>query len=70
MIICIKKEEIDSIISKLSDIEDNFWLQYKNRSENNRIFLEAAFDELYDKIYKLYQAANQPEKLYFDVKED
>lgn len=55
MIIYTKKEEIDSIISKLSDIEENFWLQYKNRSENNRICLENAFEELYNKLYELIE---------------
>ena len=65
MIIYTKKDEVDSIIEKLSDIEENFWLQYKNRSEANRLYLEASFEELYNKLYELIEG----KQMEIDIKE-
>lgn len=53
MIIYAKKDEINSIIEKIEQIEDNFWLQYKNRSKSNREYLEVCFEDLYNKLEDL-----------------
>ena len=50
MIIYAKKDEINSIVEKLEKIEENFWLQYKNRTKSNREYLEICFEDLYNKL--------------------
>lgn len=60
MILYVKKEEVDSVINKLSDIEESFWLHYKSYSKQNREYLENAFDTIYKKLDAM-QEANQIE---------
>lgn len=55
MIIYAKKDEVAEIIEKLETIETNFWLQYKQRSIENRNLLKKEFEEVYNKLYALIE---------------
>ncbi len=67
MIIYAKKDEIDGIISKLENIEEHFWLEYRNRSKSNREYLEVCFEDLYNKIDDLINGRQftMPENLIY-----
>ena len=66
MIIYARKDEVNAIIEKLEEIEENFWLQYKNRTKSNREFLEECFTDLYKKLYDLTEG----KQMEIDYKEN
>lgn len=66
MIIYAKKDEVNAIIEKLEEIEENFWLQYKNRTKSNRDFLEECFADLYKKLYELTDG----KQMEMEIKDD
>lgn len=60
MIIIVKASEIDSVIDKIGDIEERFWINYRNYQKENREFIKERFEEIYKELECL-KSENQME---------
>lgn len=50
MIIYAKSSEIDEVVKKLEEIEERFWLNYKNFDAVNRAYMRDNFETIYKKL--------------------
>lgn len=50
MIIYAKSSEIDEVVKKLEEIEERFWLNYKNLDAFNRAYMRDNFETIYKKL--------------------
>lgn len=50
MIAFIKSDEIKELLSELRDIEERFWINYRNYRKDDRKFIEDNFIKIYEML--------------------
>lgn len=63
MIIYCKASEIDSLVNKIEDIEERFWINYRNYQKENREYIRDAFEE----VYKMLDEMKSEEQIEMEI---